>query len=274
MRNKFLGIICLLYSALISYTWLFSKLNNYLAPQMQTYIKIALFFLIIIGLVLLISKSNNKFKTSDLVLILPLVMLIISNDGILNASFASNRMNNFQQKSTKETPPKVEKEEKEPVEIKEPEEVETEENYDFSNPYFNVKDSFYSELANYITYVPEANKFVGKTIKLKGFTIKYGSYLPKGYFAFGRYLISCCAADAEFVGFYAKYDFDKLRHNHWYEIEGVLKQGKDDDGIDIVYIKVINIKELEKKEDEQYIYPCYAYDNGLCKDVDALNLDS
>ena len=283
MRNKFLGFICLLYSILITYNWYFDKLKNYLAPQMQMYIKISFFPLIIISLVLLINRSNNKFRINDLVLILPLIMLIISNDGILNASLAANRMNNTQQKRIKEEPKKnieeekkdveeakkdVEEEKKEEVEIKEPEEK-----YDFTNPYFDVKDTFYSELANYITYVPEANKFVGKTIKLKGFTIKYGSYLPDGYFAFGRYLISCCAADAEFVGFYAKYDMDKLRHNHWYEIEGVLEQGKDNDGIDIVYIKVINIKELEKQNDEQYIYPCYAYDNGLCKAVDELNLD-
>ena len=272
MRNRFLGIICLLYASIITYTWLFSKLSNYLAPQMQMYIKISLFPLIIIGLVLVISESKSKFKISDFILLLPLIMLIISNDGHLTASFALNRINSINKSETKKTTPVIEEN---PVEYEDIEETEEpEEIYDFSNPYFNVKDTFYSELANYITYVPEANKYVGKTIKLKGFTIKYGSYLPKGYFAFGRYLISCCAADAEFVGFYAKYDFDKLRHNHWYEIEGVLKQGKDNNGEDIVYIKVINLNELEKKEDEQYIYPCYAYDNGLCKDVDALNLDS
>ena len=56
MKKRFLGIICLLYSGIIGYVWFSDKLKNYLAPQMQIYIKIAIIPLLIIGLVMLVIK--------------------------------------------------------------------------------------------------------------------------------------------------------------------------------------------------------------------------
>ena len=51
-----------------------------------------------------------------------------------------------------------------------------------------------------------AKKFVGKTIKVKGFAVDYSDYLNDGYYALGKYSITCCAADAEFAGFMIKTD--------------------------------------------------------------------
>lgn len=31
-----------------------------------------------------------------------------------------------------------------------------------------------------------------------------------------------------------------------------------------MYIKVINIKEIDSKSEEQYVCLCYAYDDGIC----------
>jgi hypothetical protein len=39
MSKRYLGIICLLYSGLFGYVIFFDKLKNFLAPQMQIYIK-------------------------------------------------------------------------------------------------------------------------------------------------------------------------------------------------------------------------------------------
>ena len=107
---------------------------------------------------------------------------------------------------------------------------------------------------------------------MRGFALKNISYLSDEYFALGKYLISCCAADATFTSFAVKYDTNKITTNKWYEIEGVLEKGKDKDGYDIMYINVINIKELAQKED-QYVYPCYSYDNGLCKALSKYDLE-
>ena len=31
----------------------------------------------------------------------------------------------------------------------------------------------------------------------------------------------------------------------------------------VLYIKIINIKEIDETSEEQYVYPCYAYDHPL-----------
>lgn len=55
---------------------------------------------------------------------------------------------------------------------------------------------------------------------MREFALKKASYLPYGYFALGKYAMSCCAADAGFTGFIAKYDNSKIVSDKWYEIEG------------------------------------------------------
>ena len=59
MKKRFLGIVCLVYSFIILYVWLNGLLGNFIAPNMQIYIKSSLLPLIVIGIVLLI---DNKLK--------------------------------------------------------------------------------------------------------------------------------------------------------------------------------------------------------------------
>ena len=236
---------------------------------MQIYIKLSIVPMLFIGIVVLLDdKFSYKFKISDLVLLLPIVLLVLAGDGRLTANFASNRTMNFNNKERTKTE-KVKNEEKE--EKREPEDVK--ETYDFSKPYFEIVDANYNELSNYITYAPKADKFEGKTIRVRGFSIKYASYLPDGYFALGKYSITCCAADAGFTGFIIKYDTNEIFSNKWYEIEGVLEKGTDADGYDIMYINAINVKVISSKEEEQYIYPCYSYGDGSCKEIEEYNLE-
>ena len=101
MSKKFLGLICILYSFIFGYVILFDKLKNFLAPTIQIYIKLSLIPMFIIGLVLLFSKKiHYKFKITDLVLILPLILLITTGDGKLTTSFATNRSTNINIKRT------------------------------------------------------------------------------------------------------------------------------------------------------------------------------
>ncbi len=39
--------------------------------------------------------------------------------------------------------------------------------------------------------------------------------------------------------------------NGWYEVEGILRKGKDKDNNDTMYIEVINIKEIDSKKEEK-----------------------
>ena len=98
-------------------------------------------------------------------------------------------------------------------------------------------------------------------------------FLPDGYVAVGKYSVSCCTADAQFVGFVLKYNPKEVTADKWYEVEGVLEKGKDSEGYDIMYINAINLKEISSSGQEQYVYPCYSYDNGLCAEVSKYNLE-
>ena len=258
--KRFLGFICLLYSSIIIYVKVFNKLNNYLAPNMQMYILLSIIPLIIMGLVMILNnKISYNFKISDLILLLPLIMLIISGDGRLSMTLASNRSSTF--KSSK----KIEKTEE--VEIVE-EDKENKE-YDFSKVDFDVKDESYTMLVDYLTYGDNNAKYIGKTVRIRGFTVMKNNFIPDGYFAIGKYAVSCCAADANFIGLISKYDKD-IKDNTWYEIEGVLKRGKDKEGLDILYVEVINVKTI--KQEEQYVYPCYVYGDDKCMEVSKYNL--
>ena len=283
MKKCFLGIICLLYTLIIIYVFLTGSINNYLSPNIQFYLKISIVPLTIMGLIFIFNENiKYNFKASDISLLLPLLMLFLAKDGRLTLTFANNRMSNFNIENNLEKDDIINinnsdnnnfNEDIEAEYINDDEGIEYNQVYDFSDTYFDVVDASYSGLANYLTYMPKAIKYKGEKIRVRGFSITDSKSTNKGYFLIGKYEISCCAADAEFVGFFAKYDISKIKNNTWYEIEGVLEEGRDSTGYDILYIKVININEIDENSENQYIYPCYTYDSGECSDIAKYKLE-
>lgn len=271
MKNRFLGIICLIYSAIIIYVWTFDLINSFLAPNMQIYLKLSLIPMLILGIVFCF-KINYKFKISDLVLLLPVIMLIMAGDGNLSIGFAQSRMTSISNKLEKREKAEdiqsqvpvdyeiVKKDDKE-------KEIKVEDNPFEDGYYFDIKDPVYSYLADYITYMSGARVFDGKTIRFRGFAVDYSEYLQDGYFALGKYAITCCAADAEFTGFMVRYDLSKIKYGNWYEVEGVLKEGIDSEGYTIMTVEAINVKEISSKKEEQYVYSCYSYGEDKCLEL-------
>ena len=160
MSKRYLGIICLLYSGLFGYVIVFDKLKNFLAPQMQIYIKLSLIPMIIIGLVMLFNnRVHYKFKISDLVLILPLVLLIFAGDGRLTSSFASNRTANLNREKKAKVEEKKEIRKKEVIESQKAEEKKEEvkevatDTYDFSEVDFDINMPFaHHKLLQHLDY--------------------------------------------------------------------------------------------------------------------------
>ena len=257
MRKKIIPIICIIYSIFISYLVFTDKLSYFLAPNMKIYAYLSIFPLFLIGIVMLFNKKNIDFKIFDIILLLPLVMFLFVGDGTLSISFAKNRVSNINKTRVVDN---------NDVKEDENEVIDSSEEYDFSDTYFDVIDSTYMELANYLTYTRGAKIYSGKTIKVTGFAIKDEEYLSDELFAIGRLAITCCAADSEFVGFMVKYDKSKIEENAWYEIEGVLEEGVDGAGYNILEIKAINIKKTTPAK-EKYIYMCSEYGSGTCKDL-------
>ena len=267
MRKKFLGLISILYFGICFYLIITGNINNFIAKQMQIYVKISLIPLLIIGVVNLFIKKDSIFNKSDIILLLPLLFLLFSSDARLTSSFAKNRMDNFKiiEKSKKV---KEKKEEKKVEE--EPKEEVVIDDLSFEKVDFDVIDETYLSLASFISYYRMSKNYEGKTIRVKGIAVKEAAYLMDGYFVIGRYGISCCAADASFTGFYAKYDTSKIEADKWYEIEGFLEHAKMNDRVDVMVINVVNIKEIKKGD--QYVYPCYSYGDGSCKEMKEYNL--
>ena len=250
MSKRYLGVICLLYSLIIGYVIIFDKLKNYLAPQMQLYIKLSLLPLIIIGFVLLFdSKSHYKFKISDLILLFPLFFIIVSNDGRLTSTLASNRSTKINRKVNVENKSEKKKND-EYVELP---------NDKLDNVIFDVIDETFGYLSVYLSFADKAIYQEGKTIRLKGFATMDGKINPDGYFSIGRYEVSCCVADASFMGFLIKDNNYNIKENKWYEVEGTLKKVPKNSQKYILAIEPSYIKQINGKNEEQYVYPCYSY---------------
>lgn len=280
MKKKYLGIICIIYCLIIIYVKITGHLGNYLAPQMQKYILLSIIPLILMAFTFIFNNNiYYHFKLSDIILLIPLLFLLLAGDGRLTMSLANNRngFNTNMQKNKSISSKNYNNEENsdDNKDIKpDLKDNKEEEKFDFSKVDFDIIDSNYNELTGYLTYSEKAiQKYVGKTIKIRGFTMMKGDFIPNNMFAIGKYSINCCAADAGYIGMFVKYDISKIEENAWYEIEGVLKKGTDNDGYDILYIDVANIHKIDSKNEEQYVYPCYAYDNGTCKDVTKYNLE-
>lgn len=272
MRNKVLGLICFFLSGMILYVFLKGLIGNFLIPSMQRYLMVAGGFLVLVGFALLFSKEKEKFQVSDFLLLLPILFLIGMGDGKLTMDFARNRSNTFQGNGNV-TKKKVKKEETK----KEVKEFTSEDysNLDFRNVDFDVNDITFSGLSDGITYNKHPEKWVGKTIRVSGFAVVNAEYLPEGVFAIGKYLISCCAADAEVTGFLATIDdMSSIQNNGWYEIEGVLELGEDAYGNQVLMVHVLHYKKISSKTESLYVFPCFSYGDGSCKEVVKYHLDS
>ncbi len=261
MKKKYLGLICLLYAGIIMFVNHYNILRNFLAPRMQMYLICSVPIFILIATVIFYSdKFHYHFKVTDLVLLLPLVMIIMAGDGRLTLSASSNRISNIKRekvvkKESTKKDPKID-----------------ESKLDFTNPYFDVDDEIYLDLGNYLTYNSKAEDFIGKTIRLKGFTVGNSDYLPNGLYGLGKYGVSCCVADAGFMGYVIKANGHKINNNTWYEVEGYIERNKDLSGHDIFPITVVNIKEIDGEKEEEYVYPCYTYGDGSCSKMKKYNL--
>lgn len=264
MKNKYLSIISILYSILLFYLYFSNNLKNYLAKSMFIYVIISAIILLIIGLITLLNKeSYYKFKIIDLILIIPILMFVLSGNGRLTTSIAINRtINNKNNINTEIKAPEIKyKEEK--VDIKEQNNDEI---------YFDVIDESFVTLSDYLSFDERAYKYIGKKIRVRGFLVDYETILPSNYYSIGRYAITCCVADANYVGFFFKYD-KRIDKDEWYEIEGTLEEFKDTKEFKHLAISVDSIKEIDGMQEEQYVYPCYSYDNGKCTEVSKYNLN-
>lgn len=94
--------------------------------------------------------------------------------------------------------------------------------YDIEAPVIEIKDEdfaiFYRDMSE------EFAKYEGKTVKFKGI-VALDESLPKGSYAIGRHIMTCCEADIAYRGVVAKGHGNlKLKTRDWVIVEGKLRE--------------------------------------------------
>ena len=116
--------------------------------------------------------------------------------------------------------------------------------FDINAPVIEIKDEdfaiFYRDMNE------EFDKYDGKTVRFKGI-VALDSSIPKGHFAIGRHIMTCCVDDIEYRGMVAK-GMGKLKLNtrDWVTVEGTL-------GVEYSKLyrnrgPVLTVKSIEKAE--------------------------
>lgn len=109
-------------------------------------------------------------------------------------------------------------------------------------------------IVNKETYMfPE--QYAGKEITMLGFVFKEPG-MPSNQFVLGRYIITCCSADASLGGFLCEYgNTADFKEGSWLIIRGIIKTGKYNDST----VPIITINSFSPAQEPQnpYIYPVY-----------------
>ena len=97
--------------------------------------------------------------------------------------------------------------------------------FDMNADIIDIKDE---DFAIWFSDIMENTKnYSGKTVRTKMLVTKQ-PHFPKGVFAVGRYLMTCCAEDVQFVWIAGNYDKNfKPREKHWAYVTGKISVGHD-----------------------------------------------
>ena len=94
-------------------------------------------------------------------------------------------------------------------------------------------------------------KYSGKTISAKMLVTRQPNF-PKGVFAVGRYMMTCCADDVQLAWIAANYKKDfKPRAKHWATVTGKISVGHDRyRNIDYPIMDVVSLDDAQPPEEE------------------------
>lgn len=96
--------------------------------------------------------------------------------------------------------------------------------FDINAPVIEISDRDYAVW--YRDMAEDLKKYVGKTVKVKGMTVR-DEMLKSNEFAFGRMVMTCCAEDTTFHGIVTVADNDVVCENgQWFTVTAVFKREK------------------------------------------------
>ena len=99
----------------------------------------------------------------------------------------------------------------------EPDDIEDPLPYDMEAPVVEIKDEWYAEF--YRDLNENVQNYEGKTISVNG-KVAMIDRMPKGKFAFGRPVMTCCVEDIQFAGVICDYaKRDELKQGDWVKVK-------------------------------------------------------
>lgn len=124
--------------------------------------------------------------------------------------------------------------------------------YDINAEIIDIEEDDYGIF--YMDAIDHPERYDGKTIRYTGMVYK-GKSFPEGYFVPGRFAMTCCADDTQFIGFVCKSQYaSKLKNRQWVTVTAGVKfeyhpaYGKES--------LVLHSKKIEsaKKPEEELVY--------------------
>lgn len=238
--NEIVWLVLLAAFSIMFYILVYSgDLAYFIHPKMVkfTYFSVFILALMAIEQGFIIFKRTNKikFKSGYLLFVFVLIIGLGVRPKGLEGEVASTKGINLVNNYTKNN-------------------LTIENNIDRSSNLISINEK------NYLMYLRDINvnidKYMGKEITFTGFIYKDNS-LEKDEFVSARMLISCCAADAEVIGFLCDYkDCEKLKIYGWTNIKGKLTSKiiySDNKEVKIPLIQIDTINYI-KEPVQKYIY--------------------
>ncbi len=121
--------------------------------------------------------------------------------------------------------------------------------FDIEADIINVEDRDFAIWFSDI--MEDTKKYNGKTVSMKMLVTRQPNF-PKGVFAVGRYMMTCCAADIQFVWIAANYKSDfKPQKKHWAVVTAKISVGHDKyRNIDYPMMDIISLEDTSAPAEE------------------------
>ena len=215
---------------------------NYVHPRIVPYAKIRLVLMGLIVLLLIFNIFKEKMVRRSLrkyaIFLVPLIVfIVVGNNGLSSTAKIQEEKNNITTEEQILNPIRVDNDKKEESNLKE----------SFNKDKNKIDDKHYVDYLNEIG--SNHKEYIGRDIEVTGFIYKEASMKDRE-FALARYMMTCCAADMQMVGYLCHaHEAVNFPSGTWVKINGKLEDEKDN-----VVIHVDNIERIESPE-EGYVYP-------------------
>jgi putative membrane protein len=243
--NEFIWFVILLGFSYYFYKLISTgEIVNFMHPKMVRYVYVGFAALGILTIYqffnLMDHHEEGSVRYGYVMFIIPLLLGFFLNPKGLDAYAVQNRgISVFQKGNTASVANSIKSQEEIKV-------VDGEIAIDNKN-YLQVMNKLYDDV----------NKYKGKKITIKGFVYRDKEFVEDNFVA-ARMKLSCCAADAEVIGFMCKFSgSNKLNKDQWVQVTGTIEVGslnaKNGQRIIIPLIKVEKLMNIEEPVNK-YIY--------------------